>query len=60
LTQLRDEGAYDSEVNYFFRAGIEVAVPPFPQDIQYNQTVDEYQQVNMVPVALPHIQQKLE
>ena len=47
-------------MNYLFRAGMEVTVPPFPQDIQYNQTVDKYQKVNMMSIALSHIQQKLE
>ncbi len=42
-TQLSDEGAYHSEVNHFFRARMEVTMPSFPQDIQYNQTVDKYQ-----------------
>ena len=60
LAQLIYEWAYDSEVYYLFGTGMEVATPPFPQDIQYNQTVDEYQKVNMVPIALPHIPQELE
>ena len=63
LAQLSDEGAYHSEVDYFLGAGVEVIMPPFLQDIQYNQsdqTVDKYQKVNMVSEAFPHIQQKLE
>ena len=30
-------------VYYLFWAGMEVVTPPFPQDIEYNQTVDKYQ-----------------
>ena len=45
---------------YFVWARMEVTTPPFLQDIQYHQTVDKYQKVNMVPIASPHIQQELE
>ena len=41
LAQLSDEGAYHSEVDYFLGAGVEVIIPPFPQDIKYNQTVNK-------------------
>ena len=60
LAQLSDEGSYHSEVDYFFGAGVEVIMPSFLQEIQYHQTVDKYQKVNMVSEAFPHIQQKLE
>ena len=49
-----------NEVYYLFRAMMKVTTPPFYQDIQCNQTVDKYQWVNMVSIALPHIPQELE
>ncbi len=61
LMQLIDEWADNSEVYNLFWVGMEVTGPPFPQNVQDNQAVYKYQQleVNMVPIAALHVVQKL-
>jgi len=38
---------------------MEVAAPPFHQNVEDNQAVNKYQQVYLVSVALPHVSQEL-
>jgi hypothetical protein len=55
LAQLIYEWADNSEVDNLFGVGMEIAAPPFPQDIQDDQAVHNDQKVNMVPIAAPHV-----
>ncbi len=59
LAQLMDQWVDTSEVYNLFGVGTEVTAPPFPQNVQDNQADHEYQQVNMVSIAAPHVLQEL-
>ena len=39
------------------RPRVEVAMPPFLQNVQYDQAIYKYQKVCLMAIVLPHVEQ---
>jgi hypothetical protein len=59
LTQFLQERIDYSKVYHLLGAGVEVASPPFPDNVEDNQAVNKDQQVDLIAVPLAHIPQQL-
>ena len=57
LTQLVEEWVDNSKMYNLLGPRVEVVMPPFLQNVQYDQAINKYQKVCLMAIVLPHVEQ---